>query len=61
MPEVGDHYIGAEILLPRRDEMARGQVVAQCHNTSGNMMGEPTQILYLIPECIKLSLLGARI
>ena len=28
MPEAGDHYIGAEILLPREDEMARGQVVA---------------------------------
>ena len=27
--EVGDHYIGAEILLPRRDQMARGHVVAR--------------------------------
>ena len=28
MSEVGDHYIGAEILLPRGDQMARGHVVA---------------------------------
>ena len=27
-PELGDHYIGAEILLPTGDEMARGHVVA---------------------------------
>ena len=33
MPEVGDQYIGAEILLPRRNKMARG------HNTGGNVMG----------------------
>ena len=35
----GDHNIGAEILLPRGDEMARGHVVAQSHNTSGNIIG----------------------
>ena len=28
MQEVGDHYIGAEILLPRGDKMARGHEVA---------------------------------
>ena len=28
MPEVGDHYIGAEILLPGGDEMVRGHGVA---------------------------------
>ena len=25
MPKVGDHYVGAEILLPRGDQMARSQ------------------------------------
>ena len=49
MPEVGDNYIGAEILLPRGDEMERGYVVAQSCNANENAM----QIL----ECIKLSLL----
>ena len=28
MSEVGNHYVGAEILLPRGDHMARGHVVA---------------------------------
>ena len=39
MPQVGDHYIGAEILLPRGDEMARRQVVAWSHDAMGNVMG----------------------
>ena len=39
MPEVGDHYIGAEKLLPRGDEMARGHVVVWCHDASGYVMG----------------------
>ena len=36
MPEVGDHYIGAEMLLPRGDEMTRGHVVVH-HNACENM------------------------
>ena len=39
MPEVGDHYIGAEILLPRGNEMARGNVLAQSHDSNRNIMG----------------------
>ena len=39
MPKVEDHYVGAEIMLPRGDEMARGHVVAQSHDASGNVMG----------------------
>ena len=41
MPAVGDQYIGAEIMLPRGDKMARSHVVVQSHNTSGNIMGKP--------------------
>ena len=59
MPEMGDHYIGAEILLPRGYEMARGHVAAWSHNASGNIMGRPVQIQFLIPGCIRLSLLEA--
>ena len=36
MPKVGDHYIGAEILLPREDKMARVQVAALISNANGN-------------------------
>ena len=32
--EVGDHYIRAEILLPRRDKMARGNVMVQSHDSA---------------------------
>ena len=39
MPEVGDHYIGAEILLPRGDQMARCHVVARSRDAKGNVMG----------------------
>ena len=38
-PETGDHYIGAEILLPRGNKMARGCVVAHSHDANGNMVG----------------------
>ena len=38
MPQVGDQYIRSEILLPRCDEMARGQVVAWSCNANGNIM-----------------------
>ena len=40
MPEVGDHYIGSQILLPSGDKMARGHVVAWSHNANGNVMGK---------------------
>ena len=39
MPEVCDHYIGAEILLPRRDQMARGQEVTWSCDGIGNVIG----------------------
>ena len=39
MPEVGNHHVGAELLLPRGDEIARGHVVAWSHNASGHVMG----------------------
>ena len=38
MPEVDDHYVGAEILLSRRDMMAKGHVVAQSCDVSGKNM-----------------------
>ena len=38
MAEIGDHCIGAEILLPNEDEMAKCHVVRQSDNTSENVM-----------------------
>ena len=40
MPDVGDLYIGAEILLPGGDQMARDHVVARSRDASGNVMGK---------------------
>ena len=37
-PEVSDHYIGSEILLPRGDEMARGHVIAWSNNARRNIV-----------------------
>ena len=37
-PEWGDQYVNAEILLPRGDKMARGQVICQKCNTDGNLI-----------------------
>ena len=39
MPEVGELYIGAEVLLPRGDQMARGHVVARSKDAKKNLMG----------------------
>ena len=40
IPEVGDHCIGAEILLPRGDQMAKGHVVARSRYAKGKVMGK---------------------
>ena len=39
MPEVGDNYIGAEILLPREDQIARSHVVARTQDAIENVIG----------------------
>ena len=57
MPEVGDHYIEADILLPRGEHMARGHVVAWSCDADGNVMGRIHTNPILILGCIKLSLL----
>ena len=38
MQQVGDHYIGAEILLTRGDKMARGHIVVQSCDANGKVM-----------------------
>ena len=61
MQKVGDYYIVARILLPRWDEMVRGHVGAWSHDASGNVMEKPIQILYSIPEWIKLHSWGGKL
>ena len=38
MPEMGDNYIGAEIMLPRGVKMARGHEVVWSCNANGKVM-----------------------
>ena len=38
MPEMGDHYICAKILLPRGDKIARSHIVARSQDTNGNVI-----------------------
>ena len=38
MQEMGDHYIGVEILLPRGDETIRDHVVVDNHDANGKIM-----------------------
>ena len=35
---MGDHYIGANLLQPRKNEIVRGHVVALSSDVSGNIM-----------------------
>ena len=42
-PNRGDHYVNAEILLPRGDRMTRGQVVCQKQDANNNLMGRTNQ------------------
>ena len=61
MPKVGDHYIGAEILLPRGDQMARGHAVARSRDANENVMGRSHINPFLKQGCIKLSSLGVKL
>ena len=40
MPEVGYHYTGAEKLLPRGNQMARGHAMAWRNDAHGIVMGK---------------------
>ena len=61
MPEVSDYYIGAEILLPRGDQMARGHVVTRKIDAKGNVMGRSHTTRSWIQGYIKLSSPGAKL
>ena len=42
-PELGDQYVNAEILLPREEKMAWGQMVCQKHDADNNLIGRSNQ------------------
>ena len=55
---MAEQYIGAEILLLRRDQVAKGHVVAWSHDANGNVLVRVHTNPILILGCIKLSLVG---
>ena len=61
MPEVGDHYVGAETLLPRGDQMARGHVVARSRYANGNVIGTSHTNLILDTRMYQVEFAGGKI
>ena len=61
MPEVGDHYIGAEMLLPRVNEMDWGYEVAQSHDVNGNMMGRAHANLIFNTKMYQVEFAGGKV
>ena len=61
MPEVGDHYLRAEILLPREDKMARGHVVAQSHDANGNLIGRDQKSPILDIRIYQVEIAGGKV
>ena len=61
MPEVGDHYIGVNILLPRGDLKARCYVVAQSHDANGNVMGKVHANTILDTKTYQVEFAGGKI
>ena len=59
MPEMADLYIGAETMLPGRNQMPRGHEVAWSHDAHGHVMG--TVLTNPLLDLIKSSLLEARL
>ena len=61
MPEVGDYYIGAEILLPRGYQMARGHVMARSRDANGNVMGRCHTNLILDTRRYQVVIAGGKV
>ena len=60
MPEVGDLYIGADILLPRGDQMARGHIVARSKDANRNVMGRSHTNSILVTRMYHVEFTGGR-
>ena len=61
MPEVGDHFMEAEIVLPKGDEMLKDHVVAWSHDADKKLQAGLIQIQFMIFRFIKLNLLEVRL
>ena len=61
IPEWGDQYVNAEILLPRVNSMARSQVVHQKQDVDGNTIGRSNQNPILSTHLTELEFPGGEI
>ena len=61
MSDVGDHCIGADILLPRGDKIARDCVVLWSCNASGNVMGRAHVNQILVPRIYQVDFVGGKV
>ena len=60
MPEVGNHYIGAEILLPRGDKKTISHVVVWSHDNSENLMGRAHMICIANTKMYQVEFAGVK-
>ena len=61
MPELEDHYIGAEVPLTRGDKMARGHVVVLSHDVSVNNIGIAHANSMLDPRMYHIEFAGGEV
>ena len=61
MPEVGEHYIGAKILLPRGDQLAKGHELARSHGANGNIMGRFHTSPVLVMRTYQVEFAGGKV
>ena len=60
MPEVGDHYIGAKILLPRGNKMG-GHVVARSRDANENVMDRSHTNIILDMQTYQVEFAGGEV
>ena len=60
MSEIGDHYIGAEKLLPWGDHIAKSHVVAWSHDANKNVMGRAHTNAILDTSMYQVELAGGK-
>ena len=58
---MAEQYIRAEVLLPRRDLMARGHVVVWSHDANGNVLGRANASPILDTKMYQVEFAGGEI
>ena len=61
MPEVCDCYKGAEIMMPRGDQMATGNVVVRSQDINGNITGRSHTNLILDTRMYQIEFAGVKL